>query len=207
MEKYLQDAVVSSRQLRVVSHLLAALNHRQWIRWEAWVLAGETTLTPDGLEGIQGRLQDLEVGAIIADQARQVRDVVKQALGDFAYQPKLKVIEERKLAQLNGWVEYAVTQNQDALTRWQLQCRIPFLRLSGRAQESDYVEAEKDLRVVAAAGGLVLPDEFPEFKPHPERHLRRLRARHALGFHGGYTISERPWERTCTGCHKTLSYA
>jgi hypothetical protein len=205
MEKYLQSAVVDSSQIIRASHPLAAMNHRHWIRWEDLVLREPETLVPANLRALYLKIQSVEFSLLLRAQAEDAINAVRCAVGDFAFEPDVNVVQERKLEQLRGWIDYAVSRPGDEHTRWLLQCRIPFLELSRDAQMSDYIEAEKDFRVVASAGGLVLPDKPLLFKPQTDRQLRRLRMRHSVGAHGWYKCSEQPYKMICAACHAEWS--
>lgn len=199
----LRRARVSPDQVLQVSHLLAAANHRQWVRWESWVLR-DPGLLAQGVGAIR-RAGGTELANDLTSSAEAVVAIVRRVVGDFAYAPDMRAVVARKHAQFASWVQYAASQPTDRRERWLLQCRTPFLRLPPAMQVSDYTEAGRDLTVVAEAGGLVLPAPLPKLVPQTERQLRGLLRRHMLGMHGQYADSEQPWSNICMGCHRTWS--
>jgi hypothetical protein len=202
MNNSLSKAIISSEQILEMSHPLAAANHRQWAAWEQWVLRDAAKLTPGAASDIVRQAHANGLTDMLAQNARMVIDIVEVFVRGFAYTPDVSKVVERKLNQFDGWVEYAVTKTAEDRTRWLLQCRTPFLSLSPDTQASDYVEAEKDVKVIAEAGGLVLADPFPTLAPQTPGKLNRLRQAHKLDMHGKYVSSEQPWSKICVGCHR-----
>jgi hypothetical protein len=201
----LGDAIVSPAQIAGIGHPLAAANHRQWIRWEYYVLREPDLLVPDGAAAIIAAATGDGLEDVLILNAQSAIAIVRRQVGAFAYAPRLELIIDRKRQQFTNWVNYAVTKTAGDRTRWLLQCRTPFLALTPQMQKSDYVEAEADLSIIAEACGLVLARDRPALVPQTPRHLRRLRGRHALGFHGAYRDYEQPWTGSCLGCHASWS--
>ena len=197
----LPKARVTPEQILQVSHILAAANHRQWVRWEGWVLR-DPTLLAQGVSAIR-KAGGSKLNDDLANSAMAVIDIVHRVVGGFAYAPDKRIVVQRKQGQFASWVKYAAGQSESKLERWLLQCRTPFLDLPPDMQASDYTEAARDLTVVARAGGLVLGNPMPQMSPQTGRQLRRLRLRHAMGAHGQYVDSEQPWSNICVGCHRS----
>ncbi len=196
----LDGAIISSEQIIKISHPLAATNHRQWAAWEGLVLRESEASTSEAADIIE-RAQAGGLDSILSVHAQMVVGIVSHTVGEFAYQPDLSMVVARKREQFVGWVHYAITRMREDRHRWLLQCRTPFLVLPSDMQASDYVEAGKDLQVVARSGGLVLTEPLPELSPQSPEQLKRARARHSLGMHGAYLSCERPWTNICVGCH------
>jgi hypothetical protein len=199
----LRRNLVAPGQILRVSHLLAAANHRQWVRWEQWVLR-DPSLLAQSVDAIR-RAGGSDLNNDLANSAKAVVEIVRRAVGDFAYDPDMRTVVQRKQRQFDSWVKYAAGQQQARRERWLLQCRTPFLHLPPDMQASDYTEAARDLTIVARAGGLVLCSPLPDTTPMTPRQLRRQRMLHAIGVHGEYVDSEQPWSNICSGCHRSWS--
>lgn len=205
MHESLQEAMVSRKEVERLSHLLAALNHRQWVQWEGWVLRSPGLHVPASANDVWARIDVAALKLMLFGNAVEAISVVRGVVGDFAFEPDPDVVTDRKFTQFRSWVGYAVTKSDTERQKWLLKCRTPFFRLIPQDQVSDYVEARTDLTVVAEAAGLVLPDELPDFQPLPTWRQVGLRAWHAVGLHGAYKISETSWSLTCAGCHRSWS--
>lgn len=201
----LQRARVSSSQLSRLSHSLAALNHWQWMVMSTYVHPQRESFANRTVEGIVSDALEAGLKKGLVSFAKSVIGMVERECGPFAFPPDVNVVTNRKLAQFTGWVEYAKTKPEDSFERNLLQCRTQFLELPPDMQASDYAEAAADLRVIAKAGGLVLPDVWPDFVPQSPGQLKSLRFRHSLGVHGIYSFSPYNWVKACAGCGRSWS--
>jgi len=166
----LDNARISDATIAACLHVLAAAAHRQWLRWEGYII-------PALQRGDGARLDALEAGDIanippglaaqIDVNAKNVTSLVRGVIvysaphlrSDFAWAVPDDALLQRKLEQLASWVRYARSCEPGAFERWMLQCRTPFIYLTPKQQRSDYDEAVRDLRVLADVGGLVLSKE------------------------------------------------
>jgi hypothetical protein len=205
MHKSLKGAIVTPGEVERAYHLLAAINHRHWVRWENWVLHTPGLHVSARADDVWARIDDVTFKLMMLGNAADVVGAVRSVVGEFALNPDTDAVVARKRAQFRSWVQYAITKSDTDIQKWLLKCRMPFFRLTPEDQLSDYTEAREDFRVVATAGGLVLPDELPDVKPYSAWRQKYLRSRHALGLHGAYRVSEQSWSLTCAGCHRSWS--
>lgn len=201
----LENARVTPAQAVQAQHLLAAAAHRRWFEWQAIVLPW----LPDQKEKLRGMLEAVLLPEPLLSQIRPQSEVmvalVLQAVGAFAYPPDLDKITNHNIHSFRHWVDYTLNCTPDDVVRWRLQCRTTFLGLSPESQISDYDQALQWLKVVAEAGGLVLPDSLPLAKPRSRMQLGLQRTVHAMGLHGDYLVSEAPGSLTCQGCHARVA--
>ncbi|HEX8390468.1 MAG TPA: hypothetical protein VF597_03540, partial [Candidatus Saccharimonadales bacterium] len=203
IEANLQAAIVSPAQVQQSLHRLAAANHYQWSLWGQLLTPLLLSARVAGQNGAD-LAREVPESALVS-HAEDVLSLTGRFM-EFTYQPHglpPAPIVERKRAQLISWADYAVSvATPERIVRWQLQSRMPFLRLTPDQQRSDYAEAERDLAVVAESTQTILPDlSTMAAMPLTERELRAQRRRHRWGMHGDYATTLRPWTLVCNACH------
>lgn len=199
-----EHAVVPSSAVERCLHVLAAANHYQWTRWESFVIPALERGDIAAIERLMA-LAPEPLQARLREDAEIVTQVVEKQLGDFAYRFGQAEVLARKADQFRGWVTYARSASPESLRRWKLQCRTPFIRLTPAQQASDYVEARRDLEIIARLGGLVLPDALPQTGPMDESALRKAIRRHRNGLHAPFVCGAPTWSFTCLACERSWS--
>src|SRR5688572_2569498 len=136
---------IAPQQASNTLHVLAAMNHRQWVVWERQVLPliGERPQT--SAQDIVAMLTGGPLREVLRRQAAMTVGVVESMLGYMPLPIPPDVVFRRKVEQLTSWVAYAQQTHTKKLTRWLLLCRMPFLSLTPAQQLSDYNEARADL--------------------------------------------------------------
>jgi hypothetical protein len=206
----LEQARLTDGQVADCLHLLAAMAHRQWAQWQSYL---GPLLERSGYDALNALCEDtlpVELERLLTSQASAPVKLVGRVVRAYAYEPSYAELLNNKRGLFRRWARHvANTEPTDApanLERWKLQCRTPFLWLSRRQQESDYLQGVHDLVAVAKVGGLVLPDPLPAVEPKTDKELGRQQAWHAFGFHGLYVLSEPEFTRACQACHKSAKF-
>jgi hypothetical protein len=201
----LEQARVTPAQAETAIHYLAAVNHHEWAQWAEIAMPiierKPDASVPDVLFAMKlGGLAD-----VMKNSASLVTTLTERAVGGFAYRsPDTQPIIAHKNTQLTSWLKSATTNFEAKRTQRLLQLRLPFLDLSPEDQALDYKQAAKDFEIIAAEGGLVLPEPMPQVGPRSARHNSMIRSRHILGIHGGYLVEEAGvFRRACIACNAT----
>lgn len=180
-------------------HLLAAANHRHWRLWANIAMQHVARDSPLAIEAGLPR----EVVSILRVCAKTTIDLAEQVVKPFGWPSPSEPMLRHKAAQLSAWIATArdMKPKPEQFDRWRLLRVVRFLELNAQEQAPYYRAAADDLKALADASNLKLPEALPLPSPIEGKKAEiRLRL-HLIGLHGDFMVSEARGSRVCVACN------
>jgi len=207
----MQKGFVGEKQAVDALHRLAAMNWRQWTRWQKRIiplLEAEDQAALDALE--RGEYPE-DIIEVLKASSSGMLEMVSSSVGKYihdAYSNSDAVhagLNAHKSWQFGEWVRQARTWPAAQYDYWKRQMLLSFIELPPEQQAYEYPHAYKDLEVFARITGLELPHPLPEVEPFSvnlsRRKIARIQRKHRNLNHQGYGALEGFLKARCQLCN------